>query len=93
VPTSALTGEGIVALREAIDHHRAALDAGGLMAARRAAINERRLLLAGEEILRRVFAHQRDRHVSALLEELNARRLTPHAAAKRLFEGIRREDA
>ena len=92
VSTSAVTGEGIVALREAIDSHHAALLASGAMAARHAAINERRLLIAGEEMLRNVFAHGRDRHLRPLLEELNTRRLSPHAAAKRLFEAIRGEN-
>ena len=62
-----------MALREAIDAHRAALDASGAIAARRAEINERRLLLASEEALRRSFARQRDGHVAGLLAELNER--------------------
>jgi LAO/AO transport system kinase len=89
VPTSAFSGEGIGALRDAIDGHRAALLAGGAMAARRAAINERRLLMASEGILRDVFARERNRYISPLLEELNARRLGPHTAAKRLLVDIR----
>ena len=52
--TCALSGDGIVALREAIDAHRAALDESGAIVARRAEINERRLLLASEEALREV---------------------------------------
>ena len=93
LPTCAFSGDGIVALRDAIDGHREALDAGGAMAARRAEINERRLLRAGEEILRRSFARQRDRHVAGLLAELNTRAIGPHTAAQRLLETIRREDA
>jgi LAO/AO transport system kinase len=87
--TSGLSGEGIVALRDAIDAHRAALESRGAMATRRARINERRLLMAGEEIVRDLFVRQRDRYVASLLDELNARRLGPHAAAKRLLEEIR----
>src|SRR5206468_3144368 len=64
LPTSALSGEGVAALCEAIDAHRAALDASGAMAMRRTQINERRLLLAAEEILRDAFARQRGSHVA-----------------------------
>jgi LAO/AO transport system kinase len=93
VPTCALSGEGVTVLRAAIDAHRAALDACGAMAARRTAINLRRLLVAGEEILRGVVSQQRDGRVAQLLAELDARALGPHAAAQRLLADIRREDA
>jgi len=93
VPTCALSGEGVTALCDAIDGHRAALLASGAMATRRAEINERRLLRAGEEILRDVFVRDHDGHVSPLLDELNARTLGPHTAAKRLLEAIRRRGA
>ena len=59
------------------------------MAARRAEIDERRMLMAAEGILRDVFARERNRYISPLVEELNARRLGPHTAAKRLLEHIR----
>ena len=59
----ALTGDGVVALCDAIDAHRAALDAGGAMGARRQEINERRLFLAGEEILRDALSRRRDGRV------------------------------
>jgi len=88
VPTCALSGEGVVTLRDAIDAHRAALVACGAMAARRTEINERRLLLASEEILRGALAQQRDHRVARLLAELDARTLGPHAAAKRLLADI-----
>ena len=84
----ALSGDGIVALRDAIDAHRASLDADGAMAARRTAINARRLFLAGEEILRAALSRQRDGRVGELIALLDARVLGPHAAAKRLFEEI-----
>jgi len=88
----ALTGDGVGALREAIDAHRAALEAGGAMAARRAEINERRLFLAGEEILRAALSRQRDGRVGELIALLAARVLGPHAAAKRLLADIRDAD-
>jgi len=90
--TCALSGDGIVALLEAIDAHRVALDDSGAIVARRAEINERRLLLASEEVLRRSFARQRDGHVAGLLRELNERRISPHTAAKRLLEELHRGD-
>ena len=87
----ALSGEGIVALSEAIDAHRVALDASGAMAVRRTQINERRLLLAGEEVLRDAFARQRGSHVAGLLAELDARTIGPHTAAKRLLLQLQTE--
>jgi LAO/AO transport system kinase len=93
VPTCALTGEGVAELRAAIDAHRAALGVGDAMRARRTAINQRRLLMAGEEILRGVLSQRRDDQVAQLLAELDARALGPHAAAKRLLADIRKEDA
>ena len=90
--TSAVSGDGVAALREAIDAHRAALEASGAIVARRAEINERRLLLASEEALRKSFARQRDGHVDGLLVALNERSLSPHAAALRLLDALRKED-
>jgi LAO/AO transport system kinase len=85
VSTSSLKGEGVAELAAAIDRHHAHLTTSGEIAARRAAINERRLLKAGEEILRAAFARHRDAKVSALLEKLAARTLSPHGAASRLL--------
>jgi len=85
----ALSGDGVVELRDAIDAHRVALDACGAMAARRAEINERRLFLAGEEILRDALSRQRDGGVGELIALLDARVLGPHAAAKRLLAALR----
>ena len=85
----ALTGDGVVGLLEAIDGHRAALDACGAMAARRADINARRLFLAGEGLLRAAMSRQQDGRVIELIALLDARVLGPHAAAKRLLADIR----
>jgi LAO/AO transport system kinase len=87
----ALSGDGVGVLRDAIDAHRVALEAGGAMAARRAEINARRLFLAGEEILRGALSRQRDGRVGELIALLDARVLGPHAAAKRLFADIRQQ--
>ena len=87
-----MSGDGVVALRDAIDAHRAALDACGAMAARRADINARRLFLAGEGLLRDAMSRQQDGRVGELIALLDARVLGPHAAAKRLLADIRDVD-
>jgi LAO/AO transport system kinase len=89
VPTSAQRGEGADELLAAIDAHRVALVASGEIATRRTEINERRLLKAGEEILREQFVRHRAGHVSQLLAQLDERTLSPHAGAQRLLAAIR----
>ena len=86
VPTSSARDEGVDALLEAIDGHKRALDANGDIERRRAAIAERRLLKAGEEILRDRFERQRDHAMTALLAALKERTLSPHGAATRLLQ-------
>ena len=88
----ALSGDGVAILRETIDGHRAALEESGAIAARRAEINERRLILASEEAVRKAFSRQRDGRVAGILEELNARTIGPHTAARRLLEKLHEED-
>jgi LAO/AO transport system kinase len=87
-----LSGDGVAALRETIDAHRAALEDSGAIVARRAEINERRLLLASEDAVRKSFFRQRDGHVAGILRELNERRISPHTAAKQLLEKLHQED-
>ncbi|HEV8554003.1 MAG TPA: hypothetical protein VGR65_11570, partial [Casimicrobiaceae bacterium] len=58
------------------------------IATRRVQINERRLLKAGEEILRDQFVRNRDGKIGALVTELNARALSPHRAAERLLADL-----
>ncbi len=85
VPTSSIRDEGVAELLEAIDAHREALAQSGEIDARRASIAERRLLSAGEAILREQFARHRDGRLSHLLDQLRARTLSPRAAARRLL--------
>jgi LAO/AO transport system kinase len=85
IATSAARDEGIGEVLAAIDGHRGALEASGEIAARRAAIDERRLLRAGEEILRDRFLHDRESRVAALLDRIARRELSPHTAATRLI--------
>jgi putative protein kinase ArgK-like GTPase of G3E family len=84
-----LRDQGVAELLAAIDGHRAALAASGEIATRRALIAERRLLKAGEEILRDQFARHRHGKVSALLEQLESRELSPHTAAVRLLRELK----
>jgi len=88
VPTSSQRDEGIVELLAAIDGHRRSLEDTGEIATRRLQINERRLLRAGEEILRDRFVRHRDGKIAALVTELNARALSPHRAAERLLADL-----
>ncbi len=89
VPTSALKAEGVDAVIDAIDDHRAALERTGEIVARQATIAQRRLLRASEDILRDRFERERHGAIAGLLEELAARRTSPHSAAVRLLEAIR----
>jgi LAO/AO transport system kinase len=80
--------QGVDELLAAIDRHRAALQESGEIDARRAMIAERRLLAAGEAILRDEFARHRDGRLSSLLTELTARTLSPHTAARKLLREL-----
>jgi putative protein kinase ArgK-like GTPase of G3E family len=90
VPTSSQRDEGIAELLAAIDSHRTSLEETGEIATRRVQINERRLLKAGEEILRDQFVRNRDGKIGALVSEINARALSPHRAAERLLADLAR---
>jgi len=92
VPTSSQRGEGIAELLAAIDEHWSSLEETGEIATRRVQINERRLLKAGEEILRDQFVRNRDGKIGALVTELNARVLSPHRAAERLLADLHTGD-
>jgi LAO/AO transport system kinase len=85
VPTSSVRGEGIVDVLRAIDLHRESLVTSGEIEVRRAQIAERRLLKAGEEILRDRFERNRDGHLQSLIEAMGRRTLSPHSAAVRLL--------
>lgn len=89
MPTSAARGDGIAELVSVIDRHGSFLRDSGEINERRRLINERRLLKAGEEILRDQFIRHRDGRVSQLLEQLQTRSLSPRSAAERLLEEIR----
>jgi LAO/AO transport system kinase len=88
IATSSVRDQGVTELLAAIDRHRERLESTGEIDKRRAAIAERRLLAAGEGILRDAFARHRTGRLSALLEQLRARTLSPHAAAQRLLREL-----
>lgn len=88
IPTSSIRDEGIADLLVAIDRHRDMLERSREIDARRALIAERRLLAAGEAILRDQFARHREGQVSALVSQLRARTLSPHRAAQQLLREI-----
>jgi LAO/AO transport system kinase len=88
IATSAVRDEGISQLLAAIDDHRNALDRTGEIDTRRASIAERRLLAAGEDILRDRFVRHRDGKLAGLLEQLRERTLSPHAAAAKLLREL-----
>jgi LAO/AO transport system kinase len=88
VATSSLRGEGIDDVLAAIDRHREALHASGEIDLRRQRIAERRLLKAGEEILRDRFERHREGHIQSLLDQMHMRTLSPHSAALRLLNEL-----
>jgi len=88
IATSSVRDEGVQRLLDAIDAHRAALETSGDIEVRRAAIAERRLLAAGESILREQFARHRDGKLASLLERLRERSVSPNAAARQLLHEL-----
>ena len=88
IATSSVRDLGVRELLAAIDRHRERLERTGEIEKRRAAIAERRLLAAGEGLLRDAFAKHRSGRLSTLLEQLRARTLSPHAAAQRLLREL-----
>jgi LAO/AO transport system kinase len=89
IATSSLRIEGVSELLETIDRHWRMLHDTSRIAERRRAINERRLLTAGEDLLRDAFVRERDSRISALLVALEARSLSPHSAAKHLLADLK----
>ncbi|MCL4760890.1 MAG: methylmalonyl Co-A mutase-associated GTPase MeaB [Burkholderiales bacterium] len=85
---SALRDEGVGALREAIDRHRAALVAEGVLDGRRREIARRRLMKAAEDVLRERFERDEARRIPALLGALVERRTSPRTAALALIQSL-----
>jgi LAO/AO transport system kinase len=88
IATSSIRGQGVAELLGAVDSHRARLERTGEIEARRAAIAERRLLAAGEGMLRDAFVRNRLGRLAPLLERLRVRAISPHAAARQLLREL-----
>lgn len=89
IGTSVEKGQGIDTLVAAIDEHWKHLQETGEFALRQSRILEARLLKAGEEILRERFASQREGRFSELLTRMEARHISPYAAAGELLETVK----
>ncbi|NDJ35231.1 MAG: methylmalonyl Co-A mutase-associated GTPase MeaB, partial [Chloroflexi bacterium] len=84
--TNALTGEGVPALIETLDAHRAHLDASGELAFREQARAATELeMLLQETLLSRLIATIGVERVSAAVAHIANRDMTPHAAADSLL--------
>ena len=91
IATSAETGEGIEALLGDIDKHRAHLAGDGLLAERKRRSAEARTLKIAEELVRRHYASKRDAATESLIDQVSARELDPHSAARRLLGTLNSE--
>lgn len=91
IATSAETGEGIEALLGDIDKHRAHLASDGLLAERKRRSAEARTLKIAEELVRRHYASKRDAATESLIDQVSARELDPHSAARRLLGTLNSE--
>jgi LAO/AO transport system kinase len=89
LPVAALRDEGIPALLEVIDRHRETLERSGEIASRRRDIAERRVLRAGEDLLRQRLVRTREGEIAELLDEVVARRRSPRAVALQLLDRLR----
>lgn len=85
IATSAETGEGIDALLTDIDKHRAHLADNGLLAERKRRSAEARTLKIAEELVRRHYVSKRDSATDALIDQVSARELDPHSAARKIL--------
>jgi LAO/AO transport system kinase len=82
--TSAVSGEGLDALFQAIDAHLAHMKAGGECEARRRRMAEMRLLKSAEELLRRRFDRHRPGTVQELAGRIASLELAPEEGARLL---------
>ena len=85
IATSAETGEGIDVLLADIDKHRAHLADNDLLAERKRSSAEARTLKIAEELVRRHYVSRRDSATDALIDQVSARELDPHSAARQIL--------
>lgn len=91
IATSAETGEGIEDLLTEIDRHRAHLLEGDRLAERKRQGAEARTLKIAEDLIRRHYAARRDAATDALIDQVSARELDPHSAARQLLGTLNSE--
>ena len=92
LPLSAMTGEGIAELLEAVVAHQAHLDSDGRRAALRRGRAERRIARVLEDLVwRRVRGGET--RLALAVDEVAAGTLSPHDAARRLLAAMMLEDA
>ena len=93
IGTSAVSGEGLEALVEAIDGHLATLKESGEYHARLRRMAETRVLREAEDILRDRFERDRHGRVSRIAERVAKLELAPQAGARMLLSEIQEEMA
>jgi LAO/AO transport system kinase len=83
--TVAVKGEGVAPLADAVDAHRAGLEASGEIRAQRASDARHQVLgLARSILLQRIRAATSEEELDALVERVAARTLDPHSSAEQL---------
>lgn len=92
LPLSAMTGEGIAELLDAVAAHQAHLDADGRRAALRRGRAERRIARVLEDLVWRRVRGGESR-LALAVDEVAAGTLSPHDAARRLLAAMILEDA
>ena len=91
IKTSAVTGEGIAELADAIEQHRNWLESGNRVRKRRQVIAGTEIATRVESGLRRRLLERRDgdENLERLVDDVVARRLTAHRAAERILAELR----
>ena len=86
IATSAVTGEGIDQLMQAVHEHRTFLERSGFGPLRERRIAEYRALKSAEALLRSRFGPQRSPRLAELVERIARRQLDPYTAAAELLD-------
>ena len=89
LPTVAAREEGVAALVDALEAHRAALDASGEGEARRRRSARTRVLQIAQDVLADAMSATDGGEAAALVEDVARRALAPHAAARMLLDEVR----
>lgn len=88
--TTATRGEGLDALADAIDEHRAYLESSGELERQRAIDSRHQVLsIARAILLERIRQATPEEELESLVQQVAARRLDPHSAAESLAARLR----